>query len=264
MYKKFKKSCLLLIISSMLIPLLSSAEAARAATAASPYLAGPSYLLIGGTVWVEAKRAPSGTPRTWSVNRKNIAKVNGKGLVKGLRKGTAVVTCVMKAKNRTYHCSKSITVIKPASALKIKNPVDTLYVGDAYDLNRTILPADTQSPYIPPVINDDPQRADPQPLDTDGDGLNDVGEVYIGTDPMRADTDGDGLDDRQEFLVLGTDPLSADSNGDGIPDGMEDGDSDGLSNVEETELGTSPARTDSDYDGLKDYDEVKTQCILFS
>lgn len=197
MYKKFKKSCLLLIIASMLIPLLSSAEAARAATAASPYLAGPSYLLIGGTVWVEAKRAPSGTRRTWSVN-------------------------------------------------------------------RTILPADTQSPYIPPVINDDPQRADPQPLDTDGDGLNDVGEVYIGTDPMRADTDGDGLDDRQEFLVLGTDPLSADSNGDGIPDGMEDGDSDGLSNVEETELGTSPARTDSDYDGLKDYDEVKTQCILFS
>lgn len=38
----------------------------------------------------------------------------------------------------------------------------------------------------------------PAPCDTDGDGLDDADERYLGTGPKRADTDGDGLQDAWE------------------------------------------------------------------
>lgn len=45
-------------------------------------------------------------------------------------------------------------------------------------------------------------------LDLDGDGLNALEELALGTDPASADTDGDGAGDRDEWLA-GTDPLAA-------------------------------------------------------
>lgn len=37
-------------------------------------------------------------------------------------------------------------------------------------------------------------------VDSDGDGLSDLAERYIGTDPFNPDTDGDGYEDLQEIL----------------------------------------------------------------
>jgi hypothetical protein len=45
----------------------------------------------------------------------------------------------------------------------------------------------------------------PQPLDSDGDGLNDTQEAFFGTDPNQVDTDHDGISDADE-----------DADGDGI------------------------------------------------
>jgi subtilisin family serine protease/sugar lactone lactonase YvrE len=45
-------------------------------------------------------------------------------------------------------------------------------------------------------------------IDSDGDGLLNIGEFRINTDPMNADTDGDGLPENVE-LELGTDPLDS-------------------------------------------------------
>ncbi len=39
--------------------------------------------------------------------------------------------------------------------------------------------------------------------DTDGDGLTDANEAWLGTDPNKKDTDGDGMWDRDE-LIAGT------------------------------------------------------------
>ncbi len=47
---------------------------------------------------------------------------------------------------------------------------------------------------------------DPDPLDSDGDGLPDVAETILGTDPHNPDTDGDGVNDGTE-VAQGTDPL---------------------------------------------------------
>ena len=104
--------------------------------------------------------------------------------------------------------------------------------------------------------------------DSDGDGVPDIVEEFLGLDPNNPDsdgdgivdgdedTDGDGLSDPGEFM-LGTDPEIADTNGNGVPDGDEDSDGDGLSDGEETRLGddgvvTNPFDPDSDGDGMND------------
>jgi hypothetical protein len=57
--------------------------------------------------------------------------------------------------------------------------------------------------------------------DSDGDGLTDANEAWLGTLSTVADTDGDGLSDGQEYIQYGTDPLKRDSDGDLLPDGWE-------------------------------------------
>ena len=126
--------------------------------------------------------------------------------------------------------------------------------------------------------------------DTDGDGLPDATEVYLGTDPNNADTDGDGIADNVD-----SDPLIAiDSDGDGIPDGSDlcpetttlpddyvydengcvvlesDVDNDGVGDSRDICSSTSPvdsndtvnadgcslSQIDSDGDSLSDYQEL--------
>ncbi|MFU8872690.1 hypothetical protein [Micromonospora sp. SL4-19] len=94
--------------------------------------------------------------------------------------------------------------------------------------------------------------------DHDGDGVTDVVELRFGASPLLADSDGDGLTDKFEIYQLTgwTKANSADSDGDGTPDGQEDLDNDGLTNLREQELGTSPTEPDTDGDGVTDGDEV--------
>ena len=55
-------------------------------------------------------------------------------------------------------------------------------------------------------------------LDSDGDGITNLGEFLVGTSPENADTDGDGLNDFDENATFGTNPLQADTDGDGLID----------------------------------------------
>ena len=123
---------------------------------------------------------------------------------------------------------------------------------------------------------------DPLLTDTDSDGLTDFEEVNLTTDPLFSDTDGDDLTDFEE-ANLGTSPLLADTDSDGAIDSVdncpvnanadqlntdvddgdtqgnvcdEDDDNDGLTDLEELELGTEPLLTDTDSDGLTDFEEV--------
>jgi len=133
------------------------------------------------------------------------------------------------------------------------------------------------------AINMDPLGDEDQDLLKNGD------ELTIGTDPLEADTDQDGIDDgaERDYWVQksGVDYssdsdgdgkiniLDPDSDNDGILDGFEiqysldptnagdasdDFDNDGLSNLEEFQVGTNPTLADTDGDGLSDGEEVKT------
>ncbi len=103
-----------------------------------------------------------------------------------------------------------------------------------------------------------------EPLNSDTDGLDNREEKMLGTNPLLWDTDGDKVPDDVEFLN-GTNPLAAgDSDGDGLPDDWEmwivksdpndtitsisqvgpgtDFDRDGVTDVAEFALGTSPVK----------------------
>ncbi len=117
----------------------------------------------------------------------------------------------------------------------------------------------------------------PTVADSDADGLNDGAEVNTyGTDPLLPDTDADNLNDGDEITVYLTDPLLIDTDMSGVSDGDEvliygtnpldpvddatvlDNDGDGLSNAQESILGTDPTNADTDGDTLSDGDEVNT------
>jgi hypothetical protein len=74
-----------------------------------------------------------------------------------------------------------------------------------------------------------------QLLDSDGDGIDDITELRIGTDPHSADTDGDGLPDGWEIRYQ-FNPLS----GSGSDGGNGDPDNDGVSNLTEYRQGRNP------------------------
>ncbi|MDE5619018.1 MAG: thrombospondin type 3 repeat-containing protein, partial [Ruminococcus sp.] len=93
-------------------------------------------------------------------------------------------------------------------------------------------------------------------LDSDGDGLNDIFELEIGTDLNNPDSDEDGLTDYQEVYLTGTDPLKYDSVIEGVRDADIDSDEDGLTNIYEIENDTDPLSRDTDNDGLTDYEEI--------
>ena len=94
--------------------------------------------------------------------------------------------------------------------------------------------------------------------DSDGDGIVDLLEAILGIDPSKIDTDDDGLTDYQELNITGTDPTDYDSVEKRISDADADCDGDGISNLEDIELGTDPQVLDSDDDGLTDGEEVNT------
>jgi hypothetical protein len=108
-------------------------------------------------------------------------------------------------------------------------------------------------------------------FDNDSDLLNNTLEFQYGTDPFDPDTDNDGLTDGEEVFTYGTNPTKQDTDGDLIPDkyeldygldpldpsdGLDDEDSDGLTNYEEYYFGTDPLDPDTDDDGIPDEWEV--------
>jgi len=72
-----------------------------------------------------------------------------------------------------------------------------------------------------PTTSVDEQLLFGEPVDTDGDGLDDAREGDINTDYLNWDTDGDQLSDGDEVTVWKTNPLDPDTDRDAYSDGTE-------------------------------------------
>ena len=97
--------------------------------------------------------------------------------------------------------------------------------------------------------------------DLDHDGLINIIELRLGSDVFSFDTDNDGLTDSYEFNNLFPHCMLTKNDTDlnGIMDGQEDLDSDGLSNLQESEIGTKPLHVDTDQDNLDDLFEIQNE-----
>ena len=128
-----------------------------------------------------------------------------------------------------------------------------------YPGNISIVPSNFQLSelVVGEASSDEPQYAMEwsEMQDTDGDELPDDYETEIGTDIYNIDTDGDGLTDGFEVLYGSSNPLNAFTE-DSSPDSQADPDKDGLTMLEEYNLGTHPLEYDTDNDGLSDGSEV--------
>lgn len=140
-------------------------------------------------------------------------------------------------------------------------PGDSKKIGFTALINSDITPEISNCVLTEVEIDDSNENPDinwDDEPDTDGDGLPDSIEEYLGSDSNNIDTDDDGLSDYYEAIYTYTNPTKVDTDDSGVDDGDKDLDEDGLTNLEELENNTHPCLDDTDADGLSDGDEVKT------
>ena len=93
---------------------------------------------------------------------------------------------------------------------------------------------------------------DAEVKDSDNDGINNIDEIETtGTNPLLDDSDGDGLFDGWEYY-MGLDP----NDSTGINGAAGDADGDGLSNTVEHSRVTNPLDADTDADGIPDGEDA--------
>lgn len=109
--------------------------------AAKPSISKKSQnILVGKKYDFNIKNKIKGSTYTWSSSNKKVATVDKKGVVTGVKRGTATITCVIKAPKKTYEISAKVAIKAPATKFVINNKVTALNLGQKYDLNRTLSP----------------------------------------------------------------------------------------------------------------------------
>jgi hypothetical protein len=106
-----------------------------------------------------------------------------------------------------------------------RSPLDPVPLPGANAASTDLIPSGTQGLMTSTASDERFNCQDDDLTDSDGDGLTDCQEEFLGTNPDGADSDGDTITDTLEVQgfewggkVWYTDPLEADTNRDGISD----------------------------------------------
>lgn len=135
--------------------------------------------------------------------------------------------------------------------------IDFTSIRRVFSLKNLIASNENTRPRLRFVGADDRVgRATP---DSDGDGLDDGEELFVGSDPLSNDTDNDGFSDFLEVRLgaSGFDPLDPSDADCQLAVDRLDTDGDGLLDCEERFVGTSKVRVDTDADGIPDSLELR-------
>lgn len=128
----------MVIMSVMVYPV----NVTKAATTTTPKISRSTQdILIGATYDLNIINKVAKSSLTWTSSNKKVATVGRYGLVKGIAKGTAVITLNYKTPKKTYKLVCKVTIRKPATAFTIHNKITALNVGQKYDANRTLSPS---------------------------------------------------------------------------------------------------------------------------
>lgn len=132
-----------LLICSMLLSTMFAINPSGLVEAASakPEISKKTRtILIGDSYNLNVLHKVKNSTYKWTTSKKSVASVNNRGIVKGISKGKAIITCTVKANKKTYKLTSTVTIRKPAAKIEINNKVTTLNVGQKYNLNRTLRP----------------------------------------------------------------------------------------------------------------------------
>lgn len=84
--------------------------------------------------------APSDASVIWKSSNEKVATVDKDGVVTGVTKGTATITCEITSGGKTQKLTAKVSICKPAVKIEINNKVSELKYGTKVDLNRTLTP----------------------------------------------------------------------------------------------------------------------------
>ena len=130
-----------LVFAMVLVSALSIPASVVDAAVAVPALSKTSqYVLMDDTYKLTVKNQVKGSTYTWTSSNQDVATVSKTGVVTGVFKGTATITCKVKAPKKNYTLKCKVTVISPASKFEISNKVTALNLGQKYDLNVSLTP----------------------------------------------------------------------------------------------------------------------------
>lgn len=132
------KLLIILIMILLFISLLSPSALA----AASPALSQKSIqLLVGKSYDLNVKNIKKTASCQWSSSNTKIASVNKEGVVKGVSKGTALITCTLKYLGKNYKLTATADIIAAAKKLTIQKNAEVIKIGDLIDLDYTLSPS---------------------------------------------------------------------------------------------------------------------------
>jgi hypothetical protein len=127
---------LMIVLSVMVVP----PTVAKAAS--NPALTKTSRnILVGKKYDLNIKNKVKLSSYVWTTSNKKIATVTQSGVVTGVNKGTATITCKVTTPKKTLVLTCKVTIIEAAKRVKITNKVSELTVGQTYDLNRMLIPS---------------------------------------------------------------------------------------------------------------------------
>ncbi len=103
-------------------------------------------VLVGKKVQLGIKNPIKKATYKWKSDNKKIATVNSKGVVTGVKKGSATIICTVTTARVTQYLTSKVTVVEPAEKIVINNKIISANVGQVYDLNRSLTPSSSNDP----------------------------------------------------------------------------------------------------------------------
>ncbi len=138
----------LLVAVMVMLAVAVGAPTAAVKAATTPKLnSSTRNILVGKTYDLNVIGKVKKSTYAWTTSDKKVATVDNWGVVKGIKKGTATITCkIVTPAKKTYNLKSKITVIAPADTVEISNKVSALNVGQTISLKTSLSPKSTNDP----------------------------------------------------------------------------------------------------------------------
>jgi hypothetical protein len=140
-----------LLVLGILLPLFWNQSAVTVKAAAAPKFKEEQVEIsgIGELYQLQILNKNDKSTYQWSSSNEAVAKVSNKGLITTKNKGSARIRCkITDASGKTTNLYCDVTVIIPATEIEINNATNVngahiMMVGESYNFNRTITPANS-------------------------------------------------------------------------------------------------------------------------